>query len=123
MSEAKTQSTSVTAGMNTILNPYKGILTSDEKTSKDDYFDAKDIRTISTEGSKKISLEDLAELVVTVMPDFEPITKRDLILIKEQNTEIGAISAYLDSTNKLLEKIEKNLDDGFKKFDLIKDKF
>jgi len=122
MAEVKDQSYFYTGGEYHTIGPKFGRLTSDKEGSEERRRITSDLGT-SAEGNKKISLEELADLVITYVPNIELLTREEINTIKNESAETGAIIAHLDSMNELLIKLDKTLDDAFEKFDSIKTKF
>ena len=107
-----------------VSHPYE-ILTSENDMSEEHEFSTKNIDKTHTESGKSISIEEMVvDIVNMVIPDVEYIlTKRQLDLIKERSTEIGAINAHLDSIDAHLVKLNKIFDVTFEKYDEIKARF
>jgi len=115
---------SLTTGMYETISPYHEILTSDGDISEESKFNTRIWGRASTSG-KGASLEEMVvDLVSMIRPDVEYIlTKRQIDLIVERSVEIGAISAHLTSMHALINKLDRNLDEQFEKFDSIKARF
>ena len=107
-----------------VSHPHE-ILTSENNMSEEHEFSTKNLDRTPTESGKSISIEEMVvDFVTMVIPDVEYIlTKRQLDLIKERSTEIGAINAHLDSIDAHLAKLNKTFDVAFEKYDAIKARF
>ncbi|MCX6674213.1 MAG: hypothetical protein NTY37_10600 [Methanothrix sp.] len=116
---------SLTSGMYETISPYHEILTSDGDISEESKFNTKILGRASTGSGKGVSLEEMVvDSVSMIRPDVEYIlTKRQLDSIVERSVEIGAISAHLTSMHALINKLDRNLDEQFEKFDSIKARF